>query len=82
MHNKAHSGNTPLWAFCLLRRVDRVTRSIGKIYFMRLSSDLTSPFLVISWYCSGAADWKAHLLEQGYVPITINCMLSALNGIF
>ena len=29
-----------------------------------------------------AADWKAHLLEQGYAPVTINSMLSALNGIF
>lgn len=29
-----------------------------------------------------AADWKAHLLEQGYAAVTINSMLSALNGIF
>lgn len=29
-----------------------------------------------------AADWKAHLLEQGYAAVTINSMISALNGIF
>lgn len=29
-----------------------------------------------------AAEWKAHLLEQGYAPVTINAMLSALNGLF
>ena len=28
------------------------------------------------------ADWKACLLEQGYAPVTINSMLSALNGLF
>ena len=27
-------------------------------------------------------DWKAYLLEQGYSPVTINSMLSALNGLF
>lgn len=29
-----------------------------------------------------AAEWKAHLLTQGYAPITVNAMLSALNGLF
>lgn len=29
-----------------------------------------------------AAGWKEHLLAQGYVPVTINSMLSALNGYF
>ena len=29
-----------------------------------------------------AAAWKAHLLEQGYAPVTINSMLSALNSLF
>lgn len=29
-----------------------------------------------------AAGWKGHLLEQGYAPVTINAMLSALNGLF
>ncbi|MBC8535440.1 tyrosine-type recombinase/integrase [Feifania hominis] len=29
-----------------------------------------------------AAGWKAYLLEQGYAPVTINAMLSALNGLF
>ena len=29
-----------------------------------------------------ANDWKAHLLAQGYAPVTINAMLSALNGLF
>ena len=29
-----------------------------------------------------AADWKACLLERGYAPVTINSMLSALNGLF
>lgn len=28
------------------------------------------------------ADWKACLLEQGYAPVTINSMLSAINGLF
>lgn len=28
------------------------------------------------------AEWKAYLLEQGYAPVTINAMLSALNGLF
>lgn len=27
-----------------------------------------------------AALWKAHLIESGYAPVTINAMLSALNG--
>lgn len=26
--------------------------------------------------------WKEHLLKQGYAPVTINAMLSALNGLF
>ena len=29
-----------------------------------------------------AVQWKEHLLEQGYAPVTINAMLSALNGLF
>lgn len=29
-----------------------------------------------------ALEWKAHLLELGYAPVTINAMLSALNGLF
>lgn len=29
-----------------------------------------------------AAAWKSHLQEQGYAPVTINSMLSALNGLF
>lgn len=29
-----------------------------------------------------AACWKAHLLERGYKPTTVNAMLSALNGYF
>ena len=29
-----------------------------------------------------ATAWKSHLLEQGYAPVTINSMLSALNGLF
>ena len=29
-----------------------------------------------------AAGWKAHLLEHGYAPRTINSMLSAVNGFF
>lgn len=29
-----------------------------------------------------ASDWKAHLLDAGYVPATINSMLAALNGFF
>ena len=29
-----------------------------------------------------AAEWKAYLLTQGYAPVTINAMLSALNGLF
>lgn len=28
------------------------------------------------------ATWKSCLLEQGYAPVTINSMLSALNGLF
>lgn len=28
------------------------------------------------------ADWKAHLLEEDYAPVTVNSMLSALNGLF
>lgn len=28
------------------------------------------------------ASWKSCLLEQGYAPVTINSMLSALNGLF
>lgn len=27
-------------------------------------------------------NWKSHLLKQGYAPVTINSMLSALNGLF
>ncbi|MBU5627655.1 site-specific integrase [Oscillibacter sp. MSJ-2] len=29
-----------------------------------------------------AARWKAHLLDHGYAPVTINSMLAALNGFF
>lgn len=29
-----------------------------------------------------SASWKSCLLEQGYAPVTINSMLSALNGLF
>ena len=29
-----------------------------------------------------AAEWKARLLAAGYAPVTINAMLSALNGLF
>ncbi|GAB2043935.1 tyrosine-type DNA invertase PsrA [Agathobaculum sp. TL06] len=29
-----------------------------------------------------AAGWKAHLLDTGYAPVTINSMLAALNGLF
>ena len=29
-----------------------------------------------------AADWKAHLLAAGYAPVTVNAMLSAVNGLF
>lgn len=29
-----------------------------------------------------AAGWKAHLVEAGYAPVTINSMLSAINGLF
>ena len=29
-----------------------------------------------------AAEWKAHLLSQGYAPVTINSMLAAINGLF
>ena len=29
-----------------------------------------------------AAGWKAHLVEAGYAPVTINSMLSAMNGLF
>ena len=29
-----------------------------------------------------AAGWKAHLVEQGYAPVTVNAMLSAINGLF
>ena len=29
-----------------------------------------------------AAEWKAHLLALGYAPVTVNAMLSALNGLF
>ena len=29
-----------------------------------------------------AAEWKAHLLVQGYAPVSINAMLAALNGFF
>ena len=28
-----------------------------------------------------AAEWKAHLLSAGYMPVTINSMLAALNGL-
>ena len=29
-----------------------------------------------------AAEWKGHLQEQGYAPVSINSMLAALNGLF
>lgn len=29
-----------------------------------------------------AAQWKSHLQDQGYAPVTINSMLAALNGLF
>lgn len=29
-----------------------------------------------------AANWKAHLIAAGYAPVTINSMLSAINGLF
>lgn len=29
-----------------------------------------------------AAEWKAYLLEQEYAPVTVNAMLSAVNGLF
>ena len=29
-----------------------------------------------------AAEWKAYLLDSGYAPVTVNAMLSALNGFF
>ena len=29
-----------------------------------------------------AAEWKANLVEQGYAPVTVNAMLSAINGLF
>ena len=29
-----------------------------------------------------AAAWKEHLLAHGYAPVTINSMLSPLNGLF
>lgn len=29
-----------------------------------------------------AAEWKAYLLEQDYAPVTVNAMLSAVNGLF
>ena len=29
-----------------------------------------------------AAEWKAHLLSQGYAPVTINSMLAAINSLF
>ena len=29
-----------------------------------------------------AAEWKGHLLARGYAPVTVNAMLSALNGFF
>ena len=29
-----------------------------------------------------AAQWKAHLLAKAYAPVTVNAMLSALNGLF
>ncbi len=28
------------------------------------------------------AEWKAHLVNNGYAPVTVNAMLSALNGLF
>ena len=31
---------------------------------------------------TAAAEWKEFLLEKGYKPVTINSMLSALNGFF
>lgn len=27
-------------------------------------------------------NWKSHLLERGYAPVSVNAMLSALNGLF
>ena len=27
-------------------------------------------------------EWKSHLLVQNYAPVTVNAMLSALNGLF
>ena len=29
-----------------------------------------------------AAEWKAHLLEQGYRPVSVNAMLAAVNKLF
>lgn len=29
-----------------------------------------------------AAEWKSHLVSQGYAPVSINAMLSAMNGLF
>ena len=29
-----------------------------------------------------AAEWRAHLLEQGLQPVTVNSMLAAVNGFF
>ena len=29
-----------------------------------------------------AMNWKAYLLERGYAPVSVNAMLSALNGLF
>ena len=29
-----------------------------------------------------ASEWKAHLLSSGYAPVSVNAMLSALNGLF
>ena len=29
-----------------------------------------------------AAQWRTHLLAEGYAPVTVNAMLSALNGLF
>lgn len=29
-----------------------------------------------------AADWKGHLLDMGYAPVTVNAMVSAINGLF
>ena len=29
-----------------------------------------------------AAEWKAHLLDLGYAPVSVNAMLAALNGFF